>query len=147
MVFLLALLLIVASVRDIQTRRIPNCLCAAGVLAGLVGHVWHDGWPGFLMSLSGIAAALPLLLLYAVGALGAGDVKLLIAVGALTGPHFLLWTLLGAIFAGAALALLWIVRRSVLRLSPVTLKARMPFAPAIALGAAWAFVHLHLRPL
>ena len=164
----MALLLTAAAVRDIQTHRIPNGIIAAGLAAGLAGHLWQGGGPGLLWSLAGIAAALPLLALYALGALGAGDVKLLMAVGALTGPVFLLWTLLGAIFAGALLALVWAARRGVLRetvqnvqfgllligartgisaLASVSQAGRMPLAPAIALGAVFAFVHLHGRLL
>ena len=168
MIIALALLLTVAAVRDIQTHRIPNGIPAAGIAAGLAGHLWHGGGPGLLWSLLGLAAALPALASYAAGALGAGDVKLLMAVGALTGPMFLLWTLLGTVFAGAILALAWAARRGVLRetvqnvhfgllllagragvssLASVSQAGRMPFAPAIALGAAFAFLHLHGRLL
>jgi len=142
----LALLLLAASACDIQARRIPNGLCAAGIAAGLAGHFWHGGGPG-LWSLAGIAAALPLLLLYAVRAFGAGDIKLLMAVGALMGPVFLLWALGGAIFAGAILALAGIIARSIRSWPLLPLKSRMPFAPAIALGAVFACVHLGLLHL
>ncbi len=141
----LALLLLAASMCDILTRRIPNALCAAGLAAGLIGHVWLGGELGLLHALAGIAAALPLLLLYAVRAFGAGDVKLLMAVGALMGPAFLGWTLAGAIAAGAALALAWMIGKSVKTRSLPPSKSRMPFAPAIALGAIFAFAHLHLK--
>ncbi len=141
MIYVLALLLLAASVCDIQVRRIPNGLCAAGIAAGLAGHFWHGGG---LWSLAGIAAALPLLLLYAVQAFGAGDIKLLMAVGALMGPVFLLWALGGAIFAGAGLALAGITARSIWSQPLLAPKSRMPFAPAIALGAVFACAHLHL---
>ena len=85
-----------------------------------------------------------MLLLYAVRAFGAGDVKLLMAVGALMGPSFLLWTLLGAVCAAGLLALVSVVRRGQFELPPLSKARRMPFAPAVALGAAFAFVHLHL---
>ena len=143
MLAVLALLLLAASACDIQARRIPNGLCAAGIAAGLAGHFWHGGGPG-LWSLAGVAAALPLLLLYAVKAFGAGDIKLLMAVGALMGPVFLLWALGGAIFAGAGLALIGITARSIRSWPLLPLRERMPFAPAIALGAVFACVHLHL---
>ena len=139
------LLLVSTSVCDLKTRRLPNSLAVAGLLAGLVGHAWVGGTTGFLWSLAGIAAALPLLLLYAVRALGAGDVKLFMAVGALMGPIFLLWTLLGAIFAGGLLALIYVMRRGRLTLPPLSKAERMPFAPAVAAGAAFAFLHLHLK--
>ncbi len=147
---LLGLLLLAASAWDITARRIPNALAAAGVLAGLVWHGWHGSVSGLLEPLAGIAVALLGLALYAARVLGAGDVKLFMAVGALMGPAFLLWTLLGSLGAGGLFALAWTLRRGTLlpagglRLVPVSKTARMPFAPAIALGAAWAAVHLHL---
>ena len=145
-IVVLALLLLAASAWDIQMRRIPNGLCAAGMAAGLAGHFWHGGGPG-LWSLAGMAAALPLLLLYAVIAFGAGDIKLLMAVGALMGPVFLLWALGGAVLAGAGLALACITARGIRSQPLLPPKSRMPFAPAIALGAVFACVHLHLEVL
>ena len=147
---LLALLLAAASAWDIAARRIPNGLAAAGLLAGLAWQGGHGGGPGLLYSLAGIAIALPGLVLYAARVLGAGDVKLLMAVGALMGPAFLLWTLAGSLGAGGLLALAWTLRRGTLlparglKLVTASKAHRMPFAPAIALGAAWAAVHLHL---
>ena len=139
----LALLLIAASACDLKTHRIPNGLAAAGLLAGLLGHAFLGGLSGVLWSLAGGAAALPLLLLYAVRAFGAGDVKLLMAVGALMGPIFLLWTLLGAVCAAGLLALVSVVRRGRLALPPLSKARRMPFAPAVTIGAVFAFAHLH----
>lgn len=142
MALALALLLAVAAACDLWTRRIPNGLATAGLAIGLGGHFWQGGMPGLLLSLAGIAAALPLL--YSLRAFGAGDVKLLMAVGALTGPVFLLWALLGSLFAGAALALVWLIGTVLLTCSWLPRKSRMPFAPAIAAGAVFAFLHLHL---
>ena len=143
----LALLLGTAAAFDILTRRIPNSLAAAGLAVGLAGHAWTGGGVGLAWSLAGVAAALPLLLLYAARLFGAGDVKLLMAVGALAGPIFLPWTLLGAVFVGGVIALVWIISRSLVTRSIASQKSRMPFAPAIALGAAFAFVHLHWKIL
>ncbi len=140
----LVLLLLAASACDLRTRRIPNGLTAVGMLAGLAGHAYGGGLPGLLSSLEGMAAALPLLLLYAARAFGAGDVKLLMAVGALMGPRFLLWTLLGAVCAAGLLALVLVLRRSRFTLPAPANAARMPFAPAVALGAGFAIAHLHL---
>ena len=144
MSFALALLLLAASACDLQTRRIPNGVTAAGVLAGLAGHACLGGLPGLLWSLAGVAAALPLLGLYAARAFGAGDVKLLMAVGALMGPVFLLWTLLGAVCAAGLLAFMAVLRRRRFTLPTPANASRMPFAPAVAAGAAFAFAHLHL---
>lgn len=141
---MLVLLLLAGSVCDLKTRRVPNGLTAAGALAGLLGHAYYGGLPGLLWSFEGLSAALPLLLLYAARAFGAGDVKLLMAVGALMGPSFLLWTLLGAVFAAGLLALVSVLRRGRWTLPPLSKANRMPFAPAVAAGAALAFAHLHL---
>ena len=146
MSFALVLLLLAASACDLKTRRIPNGLTAAGALAGLAGHAYLGHLPGLLWALAGIAAALPLLLLYAARAFGAGDVKLLMAVGTLMGPHFLLWTLLGAAFAAGLLALMSVIRRRRFTLPTPAKAGRMPFAPAFAVGAGFAFAHLHLLP-
>jgi prepilin peptidase CpaA len=164
MTLALAILLTLAAVCDIRTHRIPNSLSLAGLVLGLFGHGWRGGGPGLLLSLEGIAVAGLALLPYALGGLGAGDVKLLGAVGALMGPLFLLWTLLGTVLAGGLLALAWAARRGVLRetvlnallglhllgaragvsaLASASQAGKMPLAPAIALGAAFAFVRLH----
>jgi prepilin peptidase CpaA len=112
---------------------------------------------GLLGGLAGLALFLPL---YLLRALGAGDVKLLAMVGVWLGPqgvlHATLWTLL----AGGALALvlalangtlrqagmnmLRIARAAVLRScsagmlvqAPVATTGRLPYALAIATGAA-----------
>lgn len=168
MLFALAILLALATVCDIRTHRIPNPLALAGLVLGLVGHGWRGGAPGLLLSLEGLAVAGLALLPYALGGLGAGDVKLLGAVGALMGPQFLLWTLLGTVLAGGLLGLVWAARRGVLRktvnnallglhllharagisaLASTSQAGKMPLAPAIALGAAFAFVRLHERTL
>ena len=160
-------LLTLAAISDIRTHRIPNFLSISGLGLGLLWHGFHHGPSGLLFSLEGLGAACLALLPYALRALGAGDVKLLGAVGALMGPTFLLWTLLGTIFAGAVLGLLWAITRGVLRetlvnaafglyllkgragviaLASTSKAGRMPLAPAIALGALFAFWRLGLFP-
>ena len=168
MTLTLAILLLLAAACDIRTHRIPNALALAGLVVGLAGHGWRGGAPGLLLSLEGIAVAGLALLPYAARGLGAGDVKLLGAVGALMGPVFLLWTLLGTALAGGLLALCWAARRGVLRetldnallglhllgaragvsaLASASQAGKMPLAPAIALGAAFAFIRLHGKVL
>lgn len=166
---LLAGVLLLAVLFDLSTRRIPNGLTLAAMLAGVAWHgVTGGGW-GLVLSLEGLSVAALGLTLWLARALGAGDVKLLGAVGALMGPIFLLWTLPGMIFAGALLALATALMRGVLRktvanvllalpvmqasgigagmsgLESVSRAGRMPMAPAIALGAVFAFYRLHLR--
>ena len=83
----LLLLLIWAAVIDWRERRIPNWLNAALIVGGLAqsfcgAHVVSP-WQSVLGLFTG--AALPFVL-FAIGAAGAGDVKLMAGIGAWLGP-------------------------------------------------------------
>jgi prepilin peptidase CpaA len=111
-----------AAACDVRTGRIPNALTVSALGAGLLlaavrggGElVGHAATAGVLLAL-----CLPL---FAAGALGGGDLKLLVAVGALLGPGAMPLALLLTCAAGVALALLQSVRQGVLL--PVLLDAR-----------------------
>ena len=89
---LLALVL-VAAVYDVRYRRIPNWITATGVLIGLLLNAFLEtpapavlSFGGFLFALKGFGLAFGVyFFLYALRAMGAGDVKLMAGVGALTG--------------------------------------------------------------
>ena len=85
--WILLTLVLGATVYDVRYRRIPNWLTAGGVLAGLaINSFLGQGWPGLRFSLLGFAAAFGFyVVLYALRAMGAGDVKLMAAVGAMVG--------------------------------------------------------------
>lgn len=109
----LALIVVVvaAAVADIATRRIPNWITAPGAAVGLVLQCYYGGWQGALWSLAGAALGFGIfLVLYLLGGMGAGDVKLFAAVGAFVAPHslafvFIFTGLLGGVAAvGLALA-------------------------------------------
>lgn len=106
-----ALLLVVSFITDIRSRKIPNWLTAGGTAAGAAVHAIADGWSGLGFAAAGFACGfVPLLLLYACRAVGAGDVKLFGALGALTGTGFVLYAMAASLlFAGllAACILLW----------------------------------------
>ena len=86
-------LVIGAAVYDVRYRRIPNWLTVSGVVVGLLlnAFLYHapGGWFGFqglIFSIKGLGVAFGLyLVLYALRAMGAGDVKLMAAVGSITG--------------------------------------------------------------
>ena len=137
-VLALAALLLAASGFDLAHRRIPNWLTFLGLLLGLCWHAVTGGGPGLVFALEGLGVAGLTMLLWMAKALGAGDVKLLGVVGVWMGPVFLLWTLLGTIFAGGLLALIALAVRR-------TCRGRMPLAPAVVLGAGGAFFWLHLK--
>ena len=149
-----------AAAIDMATRRIPNSLTlgAAAVaiaFAAATGGVSQIGW-----GLAGWAVGLLLFLpLFALRAMGGGDVKLLAAFGAWLGPTLVFWVAVYGAIAGGLLAvplLIWrgqlgttiantvaIVshwRRVGLKPHPeATLDnpraVRMPYALPIALGA------------
>ncbi len=103
--------LIVAAVIDGRQQRVPNWLTYPLALAGLIvaascgpAHAWVE-------SLKGLGFGLVLLLpLYAIGGMGAGDVKLWAALGAWTGWMLLGWATIAGVLAGGAIALVMIVR-------------------------------------
>jgi prepilin peptidase CpaA len=158
----LVVLLAVATVTDLKERRIPNALTATGILVGLaLGLLQGQVAASFLGLGAALAVGLPL---FALGAVGGGDAKLLGAVGALLGPTSLVSAILYAGLAGGAMTVLQAVRRGTivplllrtfdLALWAVTLGRRgmrlsldspgaisIPYGAAIAVGAlaAWFF--------
>ncbi|MDF2721346.1 MAG: hypothetical protein K0Q59_1021 [Paenibacillus sp.] len=84
-------LLAVALYYDSTTSTIPNRYTAAGAVVGLVYHGWSGGLEGLLDSLLGLLSGFGLMVaLYALRAIGAGDVKLFAAIGAMGGVSFVL---------------------------------------------------------
>lgn len=96
-----------AAVCDLRTGRVPNALTFAAAAAGLVASVMSRGPGGVPISLLGCAVGLLLFLpMFALGGMGAGDVKLLAAFGAWLGPVAVVWAAIFASLAGGVLALL-----------------------------------------
>jgi prepilin peptidase CpaA len=91
---------------DLSTRRVPNAFTFGGAALGFVYFAVFGGTAGATWSVLGWATGLALFFpLFAVGALGAGDVKLLAAFGAWLGPSGALWSALGAAMLGGVMAL------------------------------------------
>lgn len=153
---ILIAVLLTAVVTDIRSYRIPNWLTMPAMVGGLLIHTLINGTSGLVVSLEGLALGLGLfLILYLMGGMGAGDVKLMAAVGSFLGPRGVLYAamltgLLGGLYAVAATASCWGLRASVQQavamlttLSfpregtlPVTKRAplRLRYALAISLG-------------
>ena len=97
---------IVASAWDLRTRRIPQLLTFGGALAAFVFHSFNGGWNAGVASAAGWAVGIAIFFVpFALGGLGAGDVKLLGAIGAWLGPMNVIWVGLYAGVAGGILAI------------------------------------------
>jgi len=91
---------------DLRTRRVPNWLTFGSAAAALVFHMVSGGTSGVAHSALGWAAGTALLIVpYALGGLGAGDVKLVAALGAWLGPGDTFWLAMYTGVAGAVMAI------------------------------------------
>src|SRR5664279_4158387 len=102
----LLVMLLAAAVFDVLYRRIPNWLTVSGVVLGIaMNTVLGSPDAGLIFSLIGLVVAFGVYAaLYALHAMGAGDVKLMAAVGALVGWErwfgiFLITAIIGGIMA------------------------------------------------
>jgi prepilin peptidase CpaA len=107
---LVCALLIVAAYIDGKELRVPNWLTYPMVFSGLVYSSYVGGWAGLgdgvLGMLVGLACLLPL---YAVGGMGAGDVKLLAGVGAWMGVTTTFYAFSVSTVVGAVMAVLMVL--------------------------------------
>ena len=111
-VWLVTVTLIVAAVVDGFELKVPNWITFPLIVSGCVYSTWIAGWEGLGWSVLGTIIGLALLLpAYAIGGMGAGDVKLLAGVGAwMHGVHVFYAFCLSAV-AGAVIAVLMVVVR------------------------------------
>lgn len=157
----LLLILGVAIVSDLQSRKIPNWLTGPAILLGIGIQTFMNGWEGLLFSLEGMALGLGLfLVLYMFGWMGAGDVKLYAAVGSFLGPiqtlsAAILIALVGGLLAVLALgvyrgwkkmgAWFWSVTqtiflaRSLPAVAPANNIPKVPYAVAIGIGTIGSY--------
>jgi prepilin peptidase CpaA len=151
----------VAVASDVRCHRVPNLLTLPALFAAVLASPWTGGAGGPLEALAGAALGFALLVgPYAIGGMGAGDVKALMALGAWIGPRATLGTSAWALIAAGTFALAWLALRGELggyvrrwgrtlaatlvvrRLayeppSPGSAAARgIPFSAALALGLA-----------
>ncbi|MFL6674040.1 MAG: prepilin peptidase [Massilia sp.] len=112
----LLVLLAAAAVSDYRSFRIPNLVTGGGILFALAYNTlvppeWHAGWTwapaGMLL---GFCAMLPM---YAIGVMGAGDVKLMAMVGAFLGVSGTVHALLFCVVTGGIAALAYALHKQV----------------------------------
>lgn len=109
----LVVLCVLAFFFDIGFKKIPNYITLPFIISGLVYHTAVGGLNGFWHSLGGLLAGTAMLLLpFAMGVMGGGDVKFLGAAGALLGARFVLGATVAAAVLGGFLALAYLLLRS-----------------------------------
>jgi prepilin peptidase CpaA len=171
----------VATFTDLRRRRVPNWLVLPFLLIGIVVSPWrHDwngigrglwqgysrnfGWHGLGQSMAGMGLGLVIFgILFWLGGMGAGDLKLVAAIGAWIGPIQLFVALVMTGLAGGIMVLCWAVfggffkelftgvgdlvfgwKQRGMRIDQEMtlanpLKRKMPYAPAIAIGTLMSF--------
>jgi prepilin peptidase CpaA len=139
-------LLAVAAAADVAQRRVPNLVVAPLAILGLAAQAASGGAMAAVTgALTGLAVGAVLLLPWATGKLGGGDLKLLAATAIWLGPSRLLLFLALTAVAGAPVALATRLahrvelRRALERGPAAGLAAvapeTVPYAAAVALGA------------
>ena len=108
-VWLVAVTLVVAAVIDGWQLRVPNWLTFPMIIAGWVFGFATGSWAGLGESLLGTVVGLALLMpAYAIGGMGAGDVKLLAGVGAWVGATTTFYAFCVSALVGGAIAVVMV---------------------------------------
>ena len=102
---LLLLLLILATLADLKTDRIPNGFVMFGIIIGMLGSL-ADGRAVHRMFASMLLVFSVLYPLFKIGAMGAGDVKVFIMIGSFMEVKELLTILVLSFIIGALCSLL-----------------------------------------
>jgi len=111
-VWLVSVVLVVAAVIDGWKLKVPNWITFPMIVSGWIFSGVLFGWVGLGWSLCGTATGLALLLpLYAIGGMGAGDVKLLAGVGAWVWAGTTLYAFCVSAVAGGIIAVGMVVYR------------------------------------
>jgi prepilin peptidase CpaA len=153
----------IATITDLHSRRIPNWLVFPFWLAGIVVQAVLFGWRGIGHSFAGAGLAILVFgVFFLLGGMGAGDVKLCAAVGAWIGPAQTMLALVFTGLAGGVIVLIWAAlggflldlfkgtgdlmagwKSGTLRDPEATIenprRRKMPYAPAIAVGTLLSF--------
>jgi prepilin peptidase CpaA len=99
-------LIATATYTDCRWRVIKNIFTLPAIALGLTLQVLAHGWPGLITGLFGLGVGLGLMMIpFAYGQMGAGDVKLMAALGSLLGALAVLNVFLYTTLAAGLLAM------------------------------------------
>jgi prepilin peptidase CpaA len=105
-----------ACATDLRSARIPNLLTFGSILAGVLFHALAPNGSGVAAAALGLVAGLLVFFpIFALGALGAGDVKLMAAIGTWIGWLPVIYVALYGAVAGGVLAVCVALWRGYLR--------------------------------
>jgi prepilin peptidase CpaA len=111
-VWFVTVTLVVAAVIDGLKLKVPNWITFPMILSGWAYSGVAFGWEGLMWSLLGTVVGLGLLLpAYAIGGMGAGDVKLLAGVGAWVGSTTTFYAFCASAVIGGVIALAMVLYR------------------------------------
>src|SRR5262245_33318863 len=114
-VWFVTVTLIVAAVIDGMQLKVPNWITFPMIISGWIYSAAlspYAGWEGLMYSVLGTIVGLALLLpAYAIGGMGAGDVKLLAGVGAWVWSTTTLYAFVVSTMVGAVIAILMVLYR------------------------------------
>lgn len=136
--FFAALTLLLAT--DLDQRLLPDVITLPAIPLALVIGVTGanplvppEALPAAILAAGAIPAFLFVVAIpFGAGAIGMGDLKLLVSVGLLAGlARAVTGVVVGALIAGVVLAILLAARR-------ITLRTYVPFGPFLIVGAYWA---------
>jgi prepilin peptidase CpaA len=144
-------LLSIAAYTDLRYRVIPNEVCLGILWLGFVLNSYADGMFGVGSSIVGTLLCLAIFLPgYAIGRLGAGDVKLMAACGCFLGPIAAVNAIVFTLLVGGIVAIGVLVGRSTIYFAPrlyalfpqstaaAQSRIELPYGVAISVGAVLA---------
>ena len=143
-IFLVLLIAFIGALYDWKARRIPNWLTFGTLFLALVLNFLDFKLHGLLNSLIGFFTGIALLFIpYALGGMGAGDVKLLGAIGSVVGFKNIISVFIYSAICGLFLGLIWILCKpghlkflitTGQAFPTVDKKEKVPYGVAILLG-------------
>jgi prepilin peptidase CpaA len=158
------------AISDARSRRIPNLLTGTSIAFGLLLHLETGGWRQMGMAaVAGLAGGAVFFIFFVVGAMGAGDLKLMAAISLIAGFGYLAELFLAIAFTGGVFALVLAISRGRLRTTLANVVSliqhhaasgalphpdlnldnphalRLPYSVAIAAGC-WIVVLMQLVP-
>lgn len=153
------LLLLIAAWTDVASRIIPNGICLALAIAGVLGQLLIGPLALAVSVAVAVGMFLVLLFLHSRGILGGGDVKLLVAAAIGLSPLGVFHLIIGTTLAGGVLGIVHLVMRGLPRPALASANAfvfhrvyvverwrilrhaPLPYGVAIACGGIWALTN------